>query len=93
MTTSEPTSVQMNASTIYVPNTNNIQVTVYVMADSDESTATALQELVDLLQTWSGRDPLNNVTGTLYGTTQAVVLPADAVIPPELPDPQPDPNG
>lgn len=93
MTTSEPTSVPYNASMIYVPNTNNLQVSIYVMGQDDETTATALQELVDLIQTWPGRDPLNNVTGTLYATTQATVLPANAVIPPELPDPQPDPNG
>lgn len=93
MTISEPVSIQYGASTIYVPNTEDIQVTVYVTAPTDELTATAIQELTDLLQGWSRRDPLNNASGTLLVTTSATVLPVNAVIPPPIPDPEPDPNG
>lgn len=81
MPTGEPQEVQMYPSQINVPTENGLFVSVSVQSDgTPEATALipdAVQEIVDLLQGWSGRHPLDNVSGQLYGVELRMVTPTN----------------
>src|SRR6186713_2775848 len=50
-----------------------------------------LQELIDYLQEWPGRDPLANVTGQKYDTKLYFVSPTNPIPPPDPPEDPPVP--
>ena len=49
-----------------------------------------LQDLIDYLQDWPGRDPNLNVTGSRYQTQLWNVLPTNPIPPPPPPVEEPD---
>ena len=62
---------------------------------TDAEMDTMLQELVDLLQTWPGRRPDNNVTAQRYVTGYYNVSPTNPVVdnsPPPEPAPEDEPQ-
>ena len=50
-----------------------------------------LQSLIDHLQTWPGRDPNQNVTGSKYDTLLYLVNPTNPIPLPDPPDPEETP--
>jgi hypothetical protein len=93
MPTGVPTSVSIFPGQINVP-AELFYISMSVQSNgSPEAEAAmggALQELIDLLQTWPGRN--GNVTGQLYGSTLAVVSATNAD-PDDTPPPEDPPEG
>jgi len=90
MPTGEAQPISVFPASISVP-TTHLFISVSVQSDGtpegNAGVPGAVQELIDLLQTWPGR--VADVTGQLYGTTLAPVTPTS---PDPLPDP-PQPEG
>lgn len=90
MPTGQPQAITVFPASINVPH-SHLYISMNIQADGspegDAALAPSLQELIDLLQTWSGR--LADVTGQLYGTTLAPVTPTNPDPLPDPPDPEP----
>lgn len=55
---------------------------------ADEDVEATIQELVDYLQEWTGRDPGQNVTGQKYETWLYTITPTNPIAPPPPPLPE-----
>lgn len=89
MPTGEAQSVSIFPTQINVPHLS-LYISVSIQSngspEGEAALETAPQEIIDLLQTWSGR--IADVNGQVYGTTLAPITPTD---PDPLPDPPEDP--
>jgi hypothetical protein len=75
---------QINVPTLHL--FINVSVQSDASTEGNAALEPAVQELVDLIQTWSGR--IADVTAQLYDTTLAPITPTnpDPPLPPPLPE-------
>lgn len=88
----DPQPVMIMPHQINVPMTQESGAWVSVQVQNGGATEQAmdamLQSLIDHLQTWPGKDPNADVTGSKYETLLVQVAPTNPVPTPDPPDPE-----